>query len=296
MFPAMLMAHSEDYVLPRQRAGQRVPEPRGAEAVHQPRLRRLAARVPGEVQPPTPCATPWPAMLPETRDMNFTWEDFQARNDSELGNNFGNLINRVLHLHPQVLRGQGAPVDRGGDDRPGPPGPGRGGGRPGHLGRLPGAVRGQGGAGSGLPRRPGGQPLLRRGGALQDPQGRPRALRTVPGRDPADPAPADADAGAGGAVRHGQGLALAGHGPATWSAAAGPRAPGRWSRAGPWGCRRSSSRAWTSSWCRPRSSAWPGCWATSRRTRRPGPAASPNRCSRGSCCCRRPSGPARRRA
>jgi methionyl-tRNA synthetase len=34
--------------------------------------------------------------LPETRDMNFTWEGFQARNDNELGNNFGNLINRVL--------------------------------------------------------------------------------------------------------------------------------------------------------------------------------------------------------
>jgi len=40
--------------------------------------------------------------LPETRDMNFTWEGFLARNDNELGNNFGNLINRVftfIHKH-----------------------------------------------------------------------------------------------------------------------------------------------------------------------------------------------------
>jgi methionyl-tRNA synthetase len=28
--------------------------------------------------------------------MNFTWEGFQARNNNELGNNFGNLINRVF--------------------------------------------------------------------------------------------------------------------------------------------------------------------------------------------------------
>jgi len=34
--------------------------------------------------------------LPETRDTNFTWEGFQARNNNELGNNFGNLINRVF--------------------------------------------------------------------------------------------------------------------------------------------------------------------------------------------------------
>ena len=34
--------------------------------------------------------------LPETRDMNFTWEGFLARNNNELGNNFGNFINRVL--------------------------------------------------------------------------------------------------------------------------------------------------------------------------------------------------------
>ncbi len=33
--------------------------------------------------------------LPETRDMNSTWENFLARNDNEWCNNFGNLINRL---------------------------------------------------------------------------------------------------------------------------------------------------------------------------------------------------------
>ena len=38
------------------------------------------------------------ANAPETKDNDFTWKDFQARNNSELADNLGNFINRALVL------------------------------------------------------------------------------------------------------------------------------------------------------------------------------------------------------
>jgi len=38
------------------------------------------------------------ANAPETKDNDFTWKDFQARNNNELVGNLGNFINRVLVL------------------------------------------------------------------------------------------------------------------------------------------------------------------------------------------------------
>ncbi len=38
------------------------------------------------------------ANMPETKDNNFTWKDFQTKNNSELVNTLGNFINRVLVL------------------------------------------------------------------------------------------------------------------------------------------------------------------------------------------------------
>ncbi len=38
------------------------------------------------------------ANAPETKDNDFTWKDFQARNNSELADNLGNFINRALIL------------------------------------------------------------------------------------------------------------------------------------------------------------------------------------------------------
>ena len=38
------------------------------------------------------------ANAPETKDNDFTWKDFQARNNSELAAIFGNFINRVIVL------------------------------------------------------------------------------------------------------------------------------------------------------------------------------------------------------
>ncbi len=95
MFPAMLMAHSEDYVLPDNvpaneflnLEGQKLSTSRGFAVWLPEYLDRFS---------PDPLRYTLARNLPETRDMNFTWEGFQARNNNELGNNFGNLINRIF--------------------------------------------------------------------------------------------------------------------------------------------------------------------------------------------------------
>ena len=45
------------------------------------------------------------ANAPETKDNNFTWKDFQARNNNELVGNFGNFINRVIVLTNKYYNG-----------------------------------------------------------------------------------------------------------------------------------------------------------------------------------------------
>jgi len=95
LFPAMLMAHSEDYVIPDNvpaneflnLEGQKLSTSRGFAVWLPEYLDKFGA---------APLRYTLARNLPETRDMNFTWEGFQARNDNELGNNFGNLINRVF--------------------------------------------------------------------------------------------------------------------------------------------------------------------------------------------------------
>ena len=95
LFPAMLMAHSENYIVadnvPANEflnlEGQKLSTSRGF-AVWLPEfLEKFQA---------DPLRYTLARNSPETRDMNFTWEGFQARNNNELGNNFGNLINRVF--------------------------------------------------------------------------------------------------------------------------------------------------------------------------------------------------------
>jgi len=95
MFPSMLMAHSESYVVP-----ENVPanEFLNLEGRKLSTSRGFAVWLPEYLEKfqPDPLRYAMARNLPETRDMNFTWEGFLARNDNELGNNFGNLINRVL--------------------------------------------------------------------------------------------------------------------------------------------------------------------------------------------------------
>ncbi len=48
------------------------------------------------------------ATAPETKDNDFTWKDFQARNNNELVAIFGNFVNRVLVLSHKYFDGQAA--------------------------------------------------------------------------------------------------------------------------------------------------------------------------------------------
>jgi len=45
------------------------------------------------------------ANAPETKDNNFTWKDFQARNNNELVANLGNFVNRVVVLTNKYYEG-----------------------------------------------------------------------------------------------------------------------------------------------------------------------------------------------
>lgn len=95
MFPAMLMAHSEPYVLP-----ENVPanEFLNLEGNKLSTSRGFAVWLPDYLArfPADSLRYALARNLPETRDTNFTWEGFQSRNNTELGNNFGNFINRVF--------------------------------------------------------------------------------------------------------------------------------------------------------------------------------------------------------
>jgi methionyl-tRNA synthetase len=42
---------------------------------------------------------------PETKDNDFTWKDFQARNNNELVAIYGNFINRVVVLTNKYYEG-----------------------------------------------------------------------------------------------------------------------------------------------------------------------------------------------
>ena len=45
------------------------------------------------------------ANAPETKDNNFTWKDFQERNNSEIVANYGNFVNRALQLTKKYWNG-----------------------------------------------------------------------------------------------------------------------------------------------------------------------------------------------
>jgi methionyl-tRNA synthetase len=51
------------------------------------------------------------ANAPETKDNDFTWKDFQTRNNSELVAIFGNFINRVVVLTNKYYEGQVPPAE-----------------------------------------------------------------------------------------------------------------------------------------------------------------------------------------
>lgn len=51
------------------------------------------------------------ANAPETKDNNFTWKDFQDRNNNELVANFGNFVNRVFTLTQKYFEGIVPPLN-----------------------------------------------------------------------------------------------------------------------------------------------------------------------------------------
>lgn len=52
------------------------------------------------------------ANAPETKDNDFTWKDFQARNNNELLAIFGNFVNRTLVLTEKYFDGKVPPIDQ----------------------------------------------------------------------------------------------------------------------------------------------------------------------------------------
>ena len=55
---------------------------------------------------PDPIRYTLSAIMPETSDSNFTWEEFVRRNNDELVATFGNLVNRVLSMIHRNFDGQ----------------------------------------------------------------------------------------------------------------------------------------------------------------------------------------------
>lgn len=52
------------------------------------------------------------SIMPETKDSEFTWKDFQARNNNELAAIFGNFVNRVLVLTEKFFEGKVPDADQ----------------------------------------------------------------------------------------------------------------------------------------------------------------------------------------
>jgi methionyl-tRNA synthetase len=93
VWPAMLMAHT-GYVLPAEIPANEFLNLEGAKLSTS---RNWAIWLPDYLRrfPPDPLRYCLALNLPENRDVDFTWADFQARNNNELADVFGNFINRV---------------------------------------------------------------------------------------------------------------------------------------------------------------------------------------------------------
>ena len=108
VFPAMLMAwndtQQDQYVLPDNVPaneflnfeGQKFSKSRGWGIDVQDILARY---------PPDPVRYYLAVNLPEYRDSDFTWKDFQAKNNNELADILGNFVNRTLAFAERAFRG-----------------------------------------------------------------------------------------------------------------------------------------------------------------------------------------------
>jgi methionyl-tRNA synthetase len=108
VWPAMLMAHG-DYILP-----DNVPanEFLTIEGQKLSTSRNWAIWVDDylEIFPPDPLRYYLAANAPETKDADFSWKDFQTRNNSELADVLGNLVNRTLSFIEKQFEGKVPPA------------------------------------------------------------------------------------------------------------------------------------------------------------------------------------------
>ena len=108
LFPAMLHAHSEDYVLP-----DNVPanEFLNLEGKKLSTSRGYAVWLPDYLQRFEPDSLRYclARNLPESRDTNFTWNDFQARHNNELADVLGNFVNRTITFITRYFEGKVPP-------------------------------------------------------------------------------------------------------------------------------------------------------------------------------------------
>ncbi len=178
VFPAMLKAYGDGYILPDNvpaneflnLEGDKISTSRGwAVWAHE-----YLQDFPGKEDVLRYVLT---ANAPETKDNDFSWKDFQQRNNSELVAIFGNFVNRAMVLtHNAVRRARG---HRQGGPRGDPGAQGLDGEE--HRGlQVPRSAQGRHG------HRPHRQQVHLRHGALEGRQDRPRPHRDDPQYLPAD--------------------------------------------------------------------------------------------------------------
>ena len=110
IFPAILMAHG-DYILPENvpaneflnLEGEKISTSRNWAVWLHEYLQDFAGKQ--DILRYVLCAN-----APETKDNDFTWKDFQARNNNELVAVFGNFINRVMVLSHKYFDGKAAEI------------------------------------------------------------------------------------------------------------------------------------------------------------------------------------------
>lgn len=94
LWPAMIMEH-EDFVLPSEIPANEFLNIEGRKLSTS---RNWAVWLDEYLEdfPPDPMRYCLASISPETKDSDFTWKDFQARNNNELADIFGNFVNRTL--------------------------------------------------------------------------------------------------------------------------------------------------------------------------------------------------------
>jgi methionyl-tRNA synthetase len=110
IFPAILMAHG-DYILPENvpaneflnLEGEKISTSRNWAVWLHEYLQDFAGKQ--DILRYVLCAN-----APETKDNDFTWKDFQARNNNELVAIFGNFINRVMVLSHKYFDGKAGEI------------------------------------------------------------------------------------------------------------------------------------------------------------------------------------------